>query len=106
MGYLEFIELKKRTMALYSKSDMKYTDYKWTAYSDDDPKIKGYPDYTKFDRNEGHEVLYLINALADEWSFQNTASCLIMEKMIREKLPSNIIIQVYVKEWIRLYWNS
>jgi hypothetical protein len=92
-------------MALFNKSDMQYGDYQWTAYPNDNPRVTGKPDSNRFNRHEGYEVLYLINALAGEWNFKNVASCLKMEKMIREKLPSNAIMQVDVKEWIRQNWN-
>jgi hypothetical protein len=93
-------------MALFNISDMQYRDYQWTAYPNDNPRVTGKPDSTRFNRHEGYEVLYLINALAEEWNFKNVASCLKMEKMIRVKLPSDAIMQVNVKEWIRQNWNS
>ncbi|MBW4359352.1 hypothetical protein [Flavobacterium taihuense] len=93
-------------MALFNKSDMQYDDYQWTAYPNDNPRVTGKPDSTRFNRHEGYEVLYLINALAEEWEFKNVASCLKMETMIREKLPSDTIMQTKVKEWIIKYWNS
>jgi hypothetical protein len=86
MGVYEFVELIKiRKMALFKKSDMQFKDYQWTAYPNDNPKVTGKPDSTRFNRHEGYEVLYLINALAEEWNFKNVDSCLKMEKMIREK---------------------
>lgn len=93
-------------MALFSKLIMQYRDYQWTAYPNDDPRVKGNPDSTRFNKHEGYEVIYLINALAEEWDFKNVNSCLQMEKMIRVKLPSDVIMQVDVKEWLSRYWNS
>jgi hypothetical protein len=48
-------------MALFNISDIQYNDYQWTAYPNDNPKVTGKPDSTKFNRHEGYEVLYLIN---------------------------------------------
>jgi hypothetical protein len=93
-------------MALFNESDMQYNDYQWTAYPNDNPKVTGKPDSTKFNRHEGYEALYLINTLAAEWNFKNVASCLKMEKIIREELPSKTIMQADVKEWIRQNWNN
>ncbi|WP_291123617.1 hypothetical protein [Flavobacterium sp. UBA6046] len=84
---------------------MQYRDYQWTAYPNDNPRVTGKPDSTRFNRHEGYEVLYLINALVEEWDFKNANSCLKMEKMIRIKLPSDTIMQVDVKEWLRQNWN-
>lgn len=93
-------------MALFNKTDMQYKDYQWTAYPNDNPQVTGKPDSTRFNRHEGYEVLYLINALADEWNLKLVNSCLKIEKLIREELPSKTIIQVDVKEWIRKNWTK
>lgn len=93
-------------MALFNKSDMQYEDYQWTAYPNDNPKVTGKPDSTRFNRHEGYEVLYLINTIVESWDFKQVKSCKQMEKMIREELPSNIIMQEDVKEWIRKEWLS
>lgn len=93
-------------MALFNKSIMQYRDYQWTAYPNDNARVTGKPDSTRFNRHEGYEVLYLINALAEEWDFKNVNSCLKMEKLIREELPSKTIIQVDVKQWIRKNWTN
>ena len=93
-------------MALFNKTDMTYKEYQWTAYPNDNPGITGKPDSTRFNRHEGYEVLYLINALAESWKLKQINSCLKIEKMIREKLPSTTITQIDVKEWIRINWMN
>lgn len=75
---------------LFKKSDMIFTDYKWTAYPKDDPRVTGEPDKTLFNRHEGYEVLYLINKLATMWSIRTTQECRSIEQLIRNQLPSNI----------------
>jgi len=74
-------------MALFNKADMQFENYQWTAYPNDNPRLTGKPDSPRFNRHEGYEVLYLINALAKSWEFKKISSCLKIEKMIREKLP-------------------
>lgn len=93
-------------MALFNKTDMQFENYQWTAYPNDNPKVTGNPDSTRFNRHEGYEVLYLINALAESWKLKQINSCLKIEKMIREKLPSTTIMQIDVKEWIRINWMN
>jgi hypothetical protein len=85
---------------------MQYNDYQWTAYPYDDPRATGKPDSTKLNRLVGYEVLYLINTLAVAWNLKQVSSCLKMEKLIREELPSKTIIQVDVKEWISKNWTN
>lgn len=93
-------------MELFNKADMQFENYQWTAYPNDNPHITGKPDSTRFNRHEGYEVLYLINSLAESWEFKKISSCLKIEKMIREKLPSTTITQIDVKEWIRINWMN
>lgn len=92
-------------MALLTKNDLQYT-YSWTAYSGDDPKVTGSPDNTLLNRNEGYEVLYFINKLAELWDFKEKVSGKHIENMIHKKLPSNIRSQAKVKQWILDHWND
>lgn len=93
-------------MSLFNKKDMVYNDYKWTAYSNDNPKVTGKPDSTELNRHEGYEMLYFINKLAEEWNFKQVSSCQKMEKMIRGYLPSSIRSQERVRTWISENWNK
>lgn len=92
-------------MALMAKSDLYYTDYKWTAYGGDDPKITGKPDNTLFNRHEGYEVLYLINSFSEKHAFKQKEYGTKIEKMIRNELPSDIRGQEKVVSWIENNWN-
>ena len=93
-------------MALYLKSDMVYHDYSWTTYSNDNPKITGEPDNTLLNRKEGYEVLYFINKYADLHNYKLITTGEKIERMIREKVPSNIHSQKDVKKWIEDHWSS
>jgi len=90
-------------MALIKKSDLKY-EYSWTAIPGDDPKVTGEPDSSRFSRNEGYEVIYLINKLSNLWGLKKIASAHKMEKMINEDLPSGTQSQKGVKDWIKKNW--
>ena len=92
-------------MPLFNKTDMTYNGYQWTAYPNDNPKVTGNPDSTRFNRNEGYEVLYLVNTLANGWNLNQVEDCQKIEKMIHKGLPSNIIMQIEVKNWIKSNWN-
>ncbi|MCQ8182648.1 hypothetical protein NP603_16120 [Methylomonas sp. SURF-1] len=90
-------------MPLINKSELNYR-YSWTAIPGDNPKVTGEPDSTRFSRNEGYEVLYLINKLAEIWDFKKLASAHKIEKMIKNELPSDIQTQKGVKDWIKANW--
>jgi hypothetical protein len=93
-------------MRLFNKTDMVYEGYQWTAYPNDNPKITGNPASTRFNRHEGYEVLYLINIFAKEWNLIQIRDCQKIEKIIHERLPSNIIMQIEVKNWVKENWNN
>lgn len=93
-------------MGLLEKSDLLFkNEYSWNALKGDDPRITGEPDYTLFNRNEGYEVLYLINKLAEKHSLQKKTSGHKIENMIRLHLPAEIRKQENVMEWIFNNWE-
>lgn len=93
-------------MTIFNKSDMFFSDYEWNDYMQSNPKISGKLDTTRFDKNQGHEVLYLINKLMELWDFSKIESSIKIERCIREKLPPKITKQEEVATWIQLNWRS
>lgn len=82
------------------KSDLKYTDYSWTAVTGDNPK-KTAEDADRFSRHEGYEVLYLLNSLKGaEGTDLALRTRQICEWMIHEKLPSTTQGRAKVIKWI------
>lgn len=86
----------------YTKGDMVYTDYKWTAKADqDNPKIIGGTDAAELNRSEGYEMLYFINSLAKSWQWNDSLSSRQnLEKVIKTKVPSSIRTHSGIKKWI------
>lgn len=92
-------------MANFKKSDMQYTHYSWTAYGNDDPKVKGKPDSTMFNRKEGYEVIYMINKVLDSKGLTSVASGQKAETKIKDKLPGNVRSQENVFNWLLDNWS-
>ena len=67
-----------------------------------DPKVYGRPDETSFNKEEGNEVVYLINKLMALWDYRFTNTGNKMEKLIHDKLPPEIIKQEEVQQWLKL----
>lgn len=88
----------------FNKSDLKYSDYSWTALPGDDPKISGEPDSTLFSRYEGYEVLYMINKVLKHRGLSSTASGQKAESIIRTDLPSTTRSQINVFNFINDNW--
>lgn len=86
----------------YQKSQMVYSDYKWTARADhDNPKFIGAQEAAMLNRQEGYEMLYFINSLALTWKWNdNLASRQNLERIIKEKVPSNIRTHGAIKTWL------
>ncbi len=87
-------------MPKIQKSHLNYDDYSWKTVPGDDPK-KRVEDADRFSRQEGYEVLDLLNSLTgtnnDDLPVRTRQ---IYEWMIHEKLPSNIQGRTKVIDWI------
>ena len=85
-------------MANFTQTNMSLDHYTWDAASSDDPRVTGEPDSTLFNRQQGYEVLYMLNTVL-------SASAPITalhkgEEMIRDELPSDKREQLDVKKWL------
>jgi hypothetical protein len=88
-------------MILFSKRNLHYTDYQWTAYVQHDPHVNGKPDQTAFNRAEGNEMVYLINKLMFIWDYRFTNTGNKMEKLIHDKMPPEVNSQEDVQLWVK-----
>ena len=86
-------------MFLFSRSDLKFL-YNWKPIPNDDPRISGTPGTTLFNRNEGFEMLYLINTFAEKHGILEKDICSQIEKSIKKELPLNLRSQIHVIEWL------
>jgi len=88
-------------MVLLSKRNLFYSDYKWSIYVPNDPRTNGKPDATSFSKEEGNEVVYLINKLMALWDYRFSNTGNKMEKLIHDKMPVEIITQEDVQQWLK-----
>ena len=88
------------------KSNLKYKDYKWTAYSKEDPRITGKPKTTPFNKQEGNEVLSLINEFAFAFELSESKDTEKIEKMIHDNLPEDALTRKSALDWIEFNWNK
>lgn len=87
-------------MPAIKRSDLNYDDYSWTAVPGDDPK-KTAEDADRFSRNEGYEVLTLLNSLKGaNGADLPVKTRQICEWMIHENLPSGTQGRKKVTSWI------
>lgn len=91
-------------MNVFSERDLAFHDYSWTVFPPGDPRVSGKPDSTLFNRKEGYEMLYLINAICKEYDLDKNGATKI-ERMIRNQVPAQVKSQVKVKEWVIANWS-
>ena len=87
----------------FKRTDLLYKDYNWEATADyDNAKVIGGKDRERLNRTEGHEMLYFIKSLALTWGWNDQPHSVgqRLEKLIREKVPSEIQTQSKIKAWI------
>ena len=88
-------------MILFSRRNLHYSDYKCSVYTHNDPHVYGKPDATSFNREEGNEVVYLINRLMILWDYRFANTGNKIEKLIHDKLPVEITAQEEVQKWVK-----
>jgi hypothetical protein len=88
-------------MILFSRRNLHYADYKWTSYAVNDPHVNGKPDDTLFNKEEGNEVVYLINKLMILWDYRFSNTGNKMEKLIHDKMPADVVSQNGVLTWLK-----
>jgi len=66
-----------------------------------DPRTNGKPDETPFDKDEGNEVVYLINKLMALWDYRFSNTGNKMEKLIHDKMPADVATQESVQQWLK-----
>jgi hypothetical protein len=74
--------------------------YSWSAVPPDNPRITGIPDSTFLNRHEGYEVLSFLNRHCKQTDQAHKA-----ERLIRNKLPSDIRSHSNVLDWLQRNWN-
>ena len=90
---------------IFSKQDLQYK-YSWITIPNDDPRKTGPLDSTLLSRKEGYEVLYFINAFAQQHNLKQKSSGKKIEKMLMHHVPGNIRKQDDVREWIVTNWKT
>ncbi len=88
-------------MILFSRRNLHYSDYKWSTYVPNDPRVNGKPDDTTFNREEGSEVVYMIDRLMKLWDYRFANTGNKMEKLIHDKMPADITRQEEVQQWLK-----
>jgi len=95
------LSLEKNLMILFSRRNLHYSDYTWSTYAPNDSHVNGKPDETSFNKEEGSEVVYLINKLMILWDYRFANTGNKMEKLIHDQLPADINKQMDVLVWVK-----
>lgn len=90
-------------MPLIDRSDLNF-DYTWTSEPGENarnrPQTTGSTKSSFFRRNEGNEVLSLINEYASDHEISDKQEALEIEKMLREKLGEEEMTRAEIRVWL------
>jgi hypothetical protein len=101
---MHFTILVKTVFMFYHRSDLLF-DYQWQT-QDDDPKLRGEPDSSLFNRHQGWEVLYLINKFGSRHKLEMKSVGNKIERMIHDHLPADVRSQEKVSRWLQDHWSQ
>ncbi|WP_163831889.1 hypothetical protein [Spartinivicinus ruber] len=85
-------------MSVINKRELNYI-YHWKTKSNDS-RLKGNLGMDLFNKNEGYEVLNLINKIAQSEGYSKDEA-LMIEKLIKRNFHANNISQSKVYHWIK-----
>lgn len=99
-------ELARVRAAIKVLRDMLNVDaYSWHATERDDPhKIK--IDAVMFNRNEGYEVIPMVQKVADTFGFESVDDVKRIESVIPDELPGNVRSRKNVYNWLVEYFET
>lgn len=86
-------------MALIDRNDLQY-DYTWTSSPGKSPRSESTHTSSMFRRDEGDEVLALINDYVREQDIKDKETALRIESLIRNKLDKEQTSRDEIKAWL------
>lgn len=88
-------------MATFTKSDLKFDHYTWTAKPSDNPNLTGAPDSSLFNRQQGYEVIYMMNKVLTDIGSNLKSKLHQGEDLIKKDLPGSTRSQKDVFDWLK-----
>lgn len=86
-------------MALIDRSDLQY-DYTWSSSPGNNPRSESTHTSSMFRRDEGDEVLALINDYVREQDIRDKETAMKIETLIRNKLDRDQTNRDEIKAWL------
>ena len=86
---------------VYKESELYFTGYNPHHVPGDNPNIRGKVDRDRFDRHEKYEIVPLINEFAQMMNLTTKKECRLVEAIIHEHLPSNMVMRTEVLTWLK-----
>jgi hypothetical protein len=86
-------------MGLIEKDDLKF-DYDWSSQPGDDPVKKEDIGSNVFNKNQGKDVLNMLNNYAEEHNITDKNDVLDAEGMLRDNLPKDLNTETNIIDWL------
>lgn len=91
----------------FTKKDLFYNDYSWSADGGDDAHYRGYLDRIKVDKTEGYEVVYFCNDFLEKYDKPLTVSNFQRaERILRISELASIQLRFSLNEEVNKRWFS
>lgn len=93
-------------MEEFDENDLLNTDYENTTTQGDDPDYTAIRDRERVNKKELYEVVYFCNAFMKKHKFKKRASFQKVEKIIRLKEASGIVMRDELIKFVEKNWNK
>jgi len=93
-------------MWFYSRDNMFYLDYLWEYHPAVDPHVPTPAEKSLFNKADGNHVLYMVNKLFKLKRLEGLQSAQKIERIIRSKLPVELVYHRDVRQWLFENWEK
>ena len=93
-------------MWFFSRDNMFYLDYLWEYLPAVDPHVPTPAEKSLFNKTDGNHVLYMVNKLFKLKRLEGLQSAQKIERIIRSKLPVEIVYHRDVRKWLFENWEK
>ena len=93
-------------MWFFKRDNMFFLDYLWEYHPAVDPHVPTPAEKSLFNKEDGNHVLYMVNKLFKLKRLEGLQSAHKIERIIRSKLPVELVYHRDVRQWLFENWEK
>jgi hypothetical protein len=93
-------------MWFFKRDNMFFLDYLWEYHPAVDPHVPTPAEKSLFNKADGNHVLYMVNKLFKLKRLEGLQSAHKIERIIRSKLPVELVYHRDVRQWLFENWEK